>query len=123
MDAALWPLADRRLAARQLVTDARHVTGRVLPGHEAQILNISPGGALLETGCRLVPGAWIELRLATGRGRTGTRARVVSSSIVRMRSDSLRYQSGVKFERRLEWPAPGQDDGAIEGDGGCAGTT
>lgn len=103
MDAVGRPVDERRRAMRQHGTEASRLIGRVLPGHAAQVLNISPGGALLETGCRLMPGAWIELRLAAGRRRTGTRARVVRSAVAGMRSGGILYRGGVKFECPLDW--------------------
>ncbi len=39
---------------------------RLMPGRSVRLLNLSSGGALIETDCRLLPGAQVELQLAGG---------------------------------------------------------
>ena len=47
----------------------------VRPGHQAMLINISAGGALIETGHRLLPGSNVDLVLDRSRYRATVRGR------------------------------------------------
>jgi hypothetical protein len=70
------------------------------PGRQVQLINVSAGGVLITSFCRLRPGARAELQL------TGTYPLVVAGRIDRCRVVSLEplnYEGAIVFERVLEW--------------------
>jgi len=95
--------ADRRRHPR--VDDERvsAVCGRVRPGHAARVMNLSIGGALIETARRLVPGVVADLHLESGELRHATRVRVVRSYVSCVLPDALLFRSAVTFERMVPW--------------------
>jgi hypothetical protein len=64
------------------------------------LLNISRGGALLESHARMLPGARAELQL------TGVHRRIVRGRVDRCRIaalDPVRYHGAIVFECALDW--------------------
>ena len=98
------------------------VTARVRPGHHVTLLDVSAGGALIESACRLLPGTAIELLVETAQHRAWVRGRVLRCAVIGVCSTLVRYRGAVGFEDRLPWlmtgnpvPAwvtPGDDRGA-----------
>ena len=76
---------------------------QVRPGYRAQLINIGAGGALIETGRRLLPGSNVELVLERERYRASVRGRVLRCSVVRLQSASICYRSAIGFDRSLPW--------------------
>lgn len=70
----------------------------VRPGQAVQILDLSAGGALLESAEPMKPGARIELQLH-GPDRCAMRARVDRCRVSQL--EPLRYEAAVIFEGRL----------------------
>jgi hypothetical protein len=97
---------DRR-GTHRLRQPADHgiVSARVRAGDEVEVVDVSAGGALIETTSRLLPGAAIELRLATGATRTAVRGRVVRCAVAHVRSGSICYRGAIRFDRHLLWYA------------------
>jgi hypothetical protein len=91
----------------------------VRPGHEAALINVSQGGALIETLCRLVPGAAIDLQFTTGEGRVSVRGRVLRCAVAHLRPSGVFYRGAIAFERSLPWPpaATWQGYGVPHGEG------
>jgi hypothetical protein len=95
------------------LTCERRETGRVAPGEtpwppaallrpgqEVVVINLSTGGALVESTGRMSPGARTELQLL------GATKRVVPGRIVRCRVaglDPVRYEGAIVFDERLQW--------------------
>jgi hypothetical protein len=79
------------------------VSVRVRPGHSAVIVNASAGGALVETGLRLLPGAPVDLHIETEDRRTTWRGRVLRCAVVKLRAASIGYCAAIAFDRRLPW--------------------
>jgi hypothetical protein len=70
------------------------------PGQEVTLINLSRGGALIESHTRLLPGTRAELQLSGG-----VRC-IVRGRILRCRVSSvnpLRYEGAIVFERTLDW--------------------
>src|SRR5262245_15634191 len=106
MDSSLRHVTDRRLSIR---TDAIAHLGilhaRVRPGHEASVINISAGGALIETPLRLLPGRHIELQLERGDQITAIRGRVVRCRVARVLASRMAYHGAIGFDTPLAWIA------------------
>lgn len=73
------------------------------PGQEVRLLNVSCGGAIVESGSRLHPGIRTELQLAGHRRRT-IRGRIDRCRVTGL--DPLRYEGAIVFDQILEWSAP-----------------
>jgi hypothetical protein len=95
---------DRR-GRRRLEARAEHgiVSACVPPGHRARLIDVSAGGALIETSHRLLPGASVELQLETGIDRASVRGQVVRCSVVRVRPSWVCYRGAIAFEHHLPW--------------------
>ncbi len=77
-------------------------TARVVPGRDVAVVNVSPGGALVEGETRLVPGAEIDLQLAAPEGRLLVRGRVLRCYVSRLTPGTrVRYRGAVVFEKPL----------------------
>lgn len=72
---------------------------RIAPSHPARLVDVSAGGALVDTTARLLPGAAVEVRLATHRHRICVRGEVVRCAVARL--DPVVYRGAVRFDRRL----------------------
>ena len=78
------------------------------PGQEVRVLNVSSGGALVESRSRMAPGMRTELQLS------GALRRVVRGRIDRCRVaelDPVRYEGAIVFDQQLEWPRDASRDG------------
>jgi hypothetical protein len=103
---------DRRHARRrQTIRDHGIVSARVRPGREATLLDVSAGGALVETTYRLLPGSPVELHVATGERRAFVRGGVLRSAVVGVRAAGMRYRSAIRFEHLLSWFVDGEAGG------------
>ena len=116
---------NRRRTRRLRVEEHGIVAARVRPGHNVSVVDISAGGALVETDHRLLPGTSVELRLETANRREVVRGCVLRCAIVGLRSSSVCYRGAVGFDRHLPWfvdedstgyPVPGAEHRA-----GCSG--
>jgi hypothetical protein len=100
----MTPPAERRGATRlgplELPDD---VQGRVRPGHQVRVLDMSPCGVLIETGRRLLPGSTVELQLETATGRHVTRAHVVRCYVGAVRAHGVVFRAGLELERPISW--------------------
>jgi hypothetical protein len=79
------------------------VLARIRPGHDVVVIDLSHGGALVETGRRLTPGATAELQLEALDGRHTTRAMVVRSYVCLLQSDQVLFRTALEFERPVPW--------------------
>lgn len=95
---------DRRQTRRHLDADEHGVvSARVRPGHRAKLIDISAGGALIETSHRLLPGTSVELHVETRSHRTNVRGRVLRCAIVLVRPSWVCYRGAIGFDRHLPW--------------------
>jgi hypothetical protein len=95
--------------------DHRIIAARVRPGYEVSVVNVSAGGVLIESSCRLLPGTSVELHLKqdapTERNREApqsetVRGRVLRCMVCRLRSNSVCYRGAIAFDRHLPWFVP-----------------
>jgi PilZ domain-containing protein len=92
---------DRRLASRVAPQGTPwHPVAILRPGQEVHVINLSSGGALIESANRMNPGTRTELQLF-GAGRRSIPGRIERCTVTRL--DPLRYQGAIVFERQLEW--------------------
>jgi hypothetical protein len=94
---------ERRHERRHRIEDHGIVTTAVRPGHCACLVNVSAGGALIETGYRLLPGSSVELHMEAKQGRTTVRGRVLRCAVVRVHANAVCYRGAIVFERHLPW--------------------
>jgi len=94
---------ERRHRRRQRVEDHGIVATLVRPGHRASLVDVSAGGALIETSYRLLPGSSVELHMEAKEGRVTVRGRVTRCAVVRVRPQSVCYRGAIAFDRHLPW--------------------
>jgi hypothetical protein len=73
------------------------------------VIDVSAGGALIETSHRLLPGTVVELHVERQTEQTRVRGRVLRCAVVRVRPTWVCYRGAIGFERHLPWLL---DDGA-----------
>lgn len=98
------PGPERRRTRR--VEDAkahRILATRIRPGHEAHIVDVSAGGALIDTSYRLLPGTSVELHVESESGHVRMRAEVLRCAVVKVRPHDVCYRGAIRFERHLPW--------------------
>jgi hypothetical protein len=61
---------------------------------------------LIETSHRLLPGACVELHMATIDHQARVRGRVVRCVVGHVRPGRLLYRGGIAFEQHLPWFVP-----------------
>jgi len=81
----------------------RIISTRIRPGHPANIVDVSAGGALIETMFRLLPGTSVELHVETSTRHTRVRGEVLRSAVTKLRADGVCYRGAIRFDRHLPW--------------------
>lgn len=97
------PTDRRRVGRRRGVEEHGIVAARVRPGHDVCVIDVSAGGALIETDHRLLPGSSVELQLHTATRRATVRGSVLRCTIVGLQSNSVCYRGAIGFDRHLPW--------------------
>jgi hypothetical protein len=96
--------SDRRGMRRlEALEDHGIVSACVRPGYRARLIDVSAGGALIETGHRLLPGTSVELQVETGTDRARIRGQVTRCAVVRVRPTWVCYRGAIAFDRHLPW--------------------
>jgi hypothetical protein len=93
----------RRMRRHRHVDEHGIVAARVRPGHRARVIDVSAGGALIETSHRLLPGTVVELHVERGSEHTRVRGRVLRCAVVKVRPTWVCYRGAIGFERHLPW--------------------
>jgi hypothetical protein len=96
--------SDRR-GMRRLDALEKHgiVSACVRPGHRVRLIDVSAGGALIETGHRLLPGTSVELQVQSGTDRASVPGQVLRCAVVRVRPTWVCYRGAIAFDRHLPW--------------------
>jgi len=95
---------ERRTTERHYMVEQHGIThARVRPGHCASVVDVSAGGALIETERRLLPGTAVELYLGTTERSVMIRGRVLRCAVARLRASAIAYRGAVGFDRELAW--------------------
>jgi hypothetical protein len=93
---------ERRQTPRRVDPEAHGIVRvRIRPGHDASLLNISCGGAAIDTAHRLLPGTVVELQLETLVRRASARGRVARCAVVRVEANRLWYRAALCFEEPI----------------------
>jgi hypothetical protein len=100
---------------RHAVAEHGIESARIRPGHDAVVVNISSGGALIETSCRLFPDRTVDLHLGTGSVRVAVRARVLRCAVVALGDAGIRYLGAVRFDTHFSWMDARYAAGTSEG--------
>ena len=93
----------RQTHRRQRLEEHGIVSTRVRPGHHATLIDVSAGGALIETNHRLLPGTAVELQVETGTVRASVRGRVLRSAVIRVHPSRVCYRGAIGFDTHLPW--------------------
>ena len=88
----------RRFCRISLANAAEVVAGRIRPGLVVRVLDLSPGGGLIESGARLLPGSTVDLHLEFGTTRTAIRARVVRCSVGSVSPVHIVFRGALQFD-------------------------
>ena len=95
---------DRRHSRRQDAFEGHRIhSAHVCPGHRVRLIDVSAGGALVETNHRLMPGASVELQVETATARASVRGQVLRCAVVRLRPTWICYRGAIAFDRHLPW--------------------
>lgn len=98
------PIVERRRMRRLSRVDQHRITAtRIRPGHHAVTLDVSAGGALIETAYRLLPGTSVELHVETDTRQTRLRGEVLRCAVAKVRADAVCYRGAIRFDRHLPW--------------------
>jgi hypothetical protein len=89
-----WPRVD----TRSRLEIAR---GKLRPGRPAHIVDVSSGGALIETDWRLLPGMQVELQLGEPVALYRVKARILRCHVARLDGERIRYRGALAFEQAL----------------------
>jgi len=112
-------LGERRASSRHSSGGQDRVRARIRPGHIAALIDVSAGGALVETTRRLLPDAFVEVFMETESRRTNLRGRVLRCAVVSVRATAVRYRAAIQFDAYLPWFV--EDDGYVIHRSGVAG--
>ena len=83
------------------------LTGRIRPGHQVRVVDISRSGILIDSARRLLPGTQVDVQLDAGLQRHACRARVVRCGISELGPQVVIYRAGLAFEREVTWAVTG----------------
>jgi hypothetical protein len=105
MEAAMSNRSPDRRDARRMEALEEHgiVSASVRPGHRARLIDVSAGGALIETSHRLLPGTLVELQVEKDTSRMSVPGRVLRCAVVRLRPTWVCYRGAIAFDRHLPW--------------------
>jgi hypothetical protein len=99
MEAAIdGQMVERRRAPRSTLAAEHGIVGaRIRPGYAALVLDVSAGGAFIETSRRLLPGSAIDLLVDGGDRGAVVRGRVLRCFVASIASDIVRYRAALAF--------------------------
>ncbi|MCM3878901.1 MAG: PilZ domain-containing protein [Vicinamibacterales bacterium] len=77
--------------------------GRLRPGRNATIVDVSEGGALVETDCRLLPGMRVELQIGEPVTRYRVKARILRCHVALLDRERIRYRGALAFDEQVQF--------------------
>jgi hypothetical protein len=97
-------LHDRRREPRRSHADEHGIqSARVRPGIDVRLLDVSAGGASIETAYQLLPGRRLILQLSFATCALTIQSSVLRCIVSHTSSARIAYRGGLAFERRLRW--------------------
>jgi hypothetical protein len=99
----MTPCIERRRTPRCMPNAADPVARlRLRAGRELAVVDLAPGGALVEAEGRLLPGTHVDVHVIGVDGRVLVRSRVVRAYVHRLSGDRILYRGALAFERHVE---------------------
>ena len=89
-----WPRVDT-------LTCSDMARGKLRPGRPAHIVDVSAGGALIETEWRLLPGMRVELQVGEPVALYRVSARILRCHVAQLDRGRIRYRGALAFEEDL----------------------
>ena len=104
------PVTEKRTSPRLPASSISSLKSvRLVAGPEVTLINISRGGALIETDALLVPHSSIAIRLVTADAAFLLRGRVLRSRASSFQGSALLYQSALAFDEEFPFLDKPQD--------------
>jgi len=98
---------ERRAAPRIApVSGSSMARARLRPGRTAQVVDLSAGGALIETDWRLLPGSRVELRFGQPSAAIHVAAKILRCHVAVVDRERIRYRGALSFEQRMSFGEP-----------------
>lgn len=106
-----WWRVERRESPREVAADCAWLSyARLRHGLELTVVDLAPGGALVEAPARMLPGSRVELQLAAPAWRWSGTARVLRCQVSALIPEQgARYRAALQFERPLLPPKAAGD--------------
>jgi hypothetical protein len=99
---AVTIVRERRASPRVLaLTMAGMERARLRPGRMAHIVDVSAGGALIETDWRLLPGTRVEMQLGEPVPVFRVAGRVIRCHVAALERERIRYRGALMFDEQL----------------------
>jgi hypothetical protein len=97
------PLSGERRATPRVipVEDSGIERARLRPGRTAWVIDLSAGGALLETDWRLLPGTRVDLQLGDPAPVFKVTGRILRCHVALLDRERIRYRGALVFEAPL----------------------
>lgn len=93
---------ERRASARVLALTMEGMNrARLRPGRTADIVNLSSGGALIETDWRLLPGMRVEMQVGDPVPLFRVAARILRCHVALVDRARIRYRGALLFDKPL----------------------
>jgi hypothetical protein len=107
MEPVITPPSSERRRNRRHARPEEHriVAARVRPGYDVSVIDVSAGGALVESERRLMPGAPVELHVRIDHRSEIVRGHIVRCAVARLRANSVCYRGAIAFDRQIPWLA------------------
>lgn len=97
------PLTDRRADPRFPLPDAADARSTLRPGCVVLVVDVSAGGALVEAGRPMRPGARVHLQIVTTERTLAVGARVLRCAVWMLDPlDGVTYRGALQFEDRCD---------------------
>jgi PilZ domain-containing protein len=95
----------RRTARWRSVREHGIDAARLRRGVPVSIVDVSPGGVLIDTQQRLLPGMPLEIHFERHERISTVRGRVLRCSVFELSSSAVVYRGAIVFERHQPWRA------------------
>lgn len=98
--------SERRTSLRRPLSDVPLISEVKVKARQAQVVNISSGGLLIEVSLRLLPGTHTQLEIIRQHGPLNISGRIVRSEVSGISQGALQYYVAIAFDRPLDFIDP-----------------